>query len=67
MVSTLQKNNKQKKQKRQLSQLDETLNDFVNGNSVNVNCSESENLEQKAMVSQMVLRELAIVCVKIRS
>ena len=33
-------------QKKQLSQLDETLNDFVFGNSVNVNVSESENMEQ---------------------
>ena len=31
----------------QLSQLDEILNDFVIGNSVNANVSESENLEQE--------------------
>ena len=37
MVSTGKKRNQQK---RQLSQLDETLNDFVTGNSVNVNVSE---------------------------
>ena len=39
MVSTRKKRNQQKKQ---LTQLDETSNDFVIGNSVNV--SESENL-----------------------
>ena len=44
MVSTRKKKNQQK---RQLSQLDQTLNDFVVGNSVNVNVSESENLEQQ--------------------
>ena len=43
MVSTRKK---KKQQKRQLSQLDETLNDSVIGNSVNVNISGSENLEQ---------------------
>ena len=42
MVSTRKNKNQQK---RQLSQLDETLNDLVIGNSVNVNVSESENLE----------------------
>ena len=44
MVSTCKKKNQQK---RQLSQLDETLNDNVIGNSVNVIVSESENLEQQ--------------------
>ena len=42
--SYLQERNQQN---RQLSQLDETLNDFVIGNSVNVNVSESENLEKQ--------------------
>ena len=42
MVSTRKKN----QHKKQLSQLDETLNDFVNGNCVNMNILKSENLEQ---------------------
>ena len=44
MVPTRKKKNQQKKQ---LNQLDETSNHFVIGNSVNVNVSESENLEQQ--------------------
>ena len=44
MVSTRKKKNQQK---RQLSQLDETLNDFVIGNNVNVNVLENEHLEQE--------------------
>ena len=44
MVSTRKKKNQQK---RQLIQVDETLNDSVIGNSVNVNVSESGNLEQQ--------------------
>ena len=44
MVSTRKKKNQQKKQ---LSQLDETLHDIVIGNSVSLNVSESENLEQQ--------------------
>ena len=44
MVSTRKKKNQQK---RQLSQLAETLNDFVIGNSVNVNVWENEILEQQ--------------------
>ena len=43
MVYTRKKNNQQK---RQLNPLEETLNDFVIDNSVNVNILESENLEQ---------------------
>ena len=43
MVSTRKKENQQKKL---LSQLDETLNDFVIGYGVNVIVWESENLEQ---------------------
>ena len=42
MVSTRKKKNQQK---RHHSQLDETLNAFVIGNSVNVNVSQSDNLE----------------------
>ena len=42
MVSTRKKN----LQKTQFSQLDKTLNDSVIGNILNVNVSESENLEQ---------------------
>ena len=44
MVSTRKKKNQQKTQ---LSQLDETLNDIVIGNSVNVNVLESKKLEQQ--------------------
>ena len=44
MVSTRKKENRQK---RQFSQLDETQYDFVIGNSVNVNASESEFSEQQ--------------------
>ena len=44
LVSTRKKKNQQR---RQLSQLEETLNDFVIGNSVNVNVSESVNLDQQ--------------------
>ena len=44
MVSTRKKENQQR---RQLSQLDETLYDFVIGNSVNANVSGNENLEQE--------------------
>ena len=43
IVSTRKKKNQQK---RQLRQLDEALNGFVIGNSVNVNVSASEYLEQ---------------------
>ena len=43
-VSTRKKKNQER---RQISQLDETLNDFVIGNNVNVNVLESENLEQQ--------------------
>ena len=45
MVSTRKKKSQQK---RQLSQSNETLNDLVIGKSVNVNVSESENLEQRS-------------------
>ena len=45
MVSTRKMKNQQK---RQLSHLDETLNDSAIGNSVNVNVSERETLEQEA-------------------
>ena len=41
IVSTRKKKNQQKKQ---LSQLDETLDDFVFGNSVKVNVSESSKV-----------------------
>ena len=44
MVSARKKKNQQK---RQLSQLDEPLNHFAFGNSVNVNLLEIENLEQQ--------------------
>ena len=44
MVSTRKKKNQQK---RQLNHLDETLNDSAIGNSVNVNVSEKETLEQE--------------------
>ena len=44
MVSTRKNKNQQK---RQLSHLDETLNDSAIGNSVNVNVSEKETLEQE--------------------
>ena len=44
MVFTRKKKNQEK---RQLSQLVETLNDFVMGNSVNVNVLESVKLEQR--------------------
>ena len=44
MISTRRKKNQQKKQS---SQLDETLIDFVIGNSVNVNFSEKEYLERQ--------------------
>ena len=44
LVSTRRKKNQQK---RQLIQLDETLNDFVFGNNVNSNVSESEKLKQQ--------------------
>ena len=44
MVSNRKKKNQREKQ---FSQLHETLNDFVVGNNVNVNVSETENLEQQ--------------------
>ena len=44
MVSTRKKKNKQK---RLLSQLDDTLNDFVISNSVNATVSDSEVLDQQ--------------------
>ena len=44
MVCTRKKKNQQK---RQLSHLNAFLNGLVIGNSVNVNVSESENLEQQ--------------------
>ena len=44
MVSARKNKNQQK---RHFSQLDETLNDFVIGNSVNVTVSENENLGQE--------------------
>ena len=47
MVSTRKKNDQQK---RQLSQLNETLNDFVTGNNVNVNVSDCGKLEQQTNV-----------------
>ena len=47
MISTGKKNNQQK---RQLSQLNETLNDFVTGNNVNVNVSDCGKLEQQTNV-----------------
>ena len=43
MVSTRKKRNQQKKQ---LSQLNETLNDFITGNGTNVSAMENETLEQ---------------------
>ena len=63
MVSTRKKKNQQK---RQVSQLEETLNDFVIGNSVNVNVSESETLEKQTN-GQSNDFESAKTCVKIRS
>ena len=44
MVSTRKMENQQR---RHLSQLDETLKDIVIGNSVKMNVSENENLEQR--------------------
>ena len=46
MVEMVYTREKKNQQKRQLNPLDETSNDYIIGNSVNVNLLESENLEQ---------------------
>ena len=45
MISTRKKKNQQKNQ---LSQLNETLSDFISGNNTNMGLSEKENWEQQA-------------------
>ena len=55
MVSTRKKKNQHT---RQFSQLDETLNDFVIGNSVNVNVSDNENLGQETNTQSNDLERL---------